>query len=297
MERNHGRCLVLLVAVCLISTQSSHQTKSKITICRTIRGLLAILKVTIRYLLIAFESSIRVYATATSMLVRSLLTQQSTRFITGFAISTSNPSYLYLSRDDGTIEKWDWLDGSRMRKLNIGSRIYALTIPDLPQTETHDEAIYTIDVKDENWMITAHHLPDHGTTSVKTLLRSPDPINFFKVVGGGSVVVASSGQLLLVGKLNGPSPPKVKEMVYTWREIRCPEHVTCLDVRLGSASTTDPQVDIVVGGLLGAIFVYGDLLNGLISKERNRNAKTSSAQKLHWHRNAVGAVKWSQDGT
>ena len=254
------------------------------------------LKVYNRYLLIAFESSIRVYATATSMLVRSLVTQQSTGFITGFAISTSTPSSLYLSRDDGTIEKWDWLNGSRLKKLNIESSIHALAIPEIAQTETHDEVVHTIDCKDENWMITAHHLPDHGPTSVKTLLRSPDPINFFKVVDGGNVVVAISGQLLLVGKLNGPSSPKVKDMVYTWREIRCPEHVTCLDVRLGSVSPTDPQVDIVVGGLLGVIFVYQDLLNGLISKERNRNAKTPSAQKLHWHRNAVGAVKWSLDG-
>ena len=233
------------------------------------------------------------------MLVRSLATQQPTGFITGFAISTFNPSSLYLSRDDGTIEKWDWSNGSRLKKLNIGSRIYALTIPDIAKSEaeSNDEIIYTIDVKDDNWMITAHRLPDHGTTSVKTLLKSPDPINFFKVVEGGSVVVAISGHLLLIGKLNGSSAPKVKDMVYTWREIRCPERVTCLDVRLSSASTTDPQVDVVVGGLLGVIFVYQDLLNGLISKERNRNAKTPSAQKLHWHRNAVGAVKWSRDGT
>ena len=231
------------------------------------------------------------------MLVRSLVTQQPTGFITGFAISTSNPSSLYLSRDDGTIEKWDWSNGSRLKKLNIGSRIHALTIPDVAQTETHDEAIYTIDTKDGNWMITAHRLPDDGTTSVKTLLRSPDPINFFKVVEGGSVVVAVSGQLLLVGKLNGPSSPKVKDMVYTWREIRCSERVTCLDVRLSSADTIDPRVDVVVGGLLGVIFMYQDLLNGLISKERNRNARTPSAQKLHWHRNAVGAVRWSRDGT
>ena len=156
-------------------------------------------------------------------------------------------------------------------------------------------------------MITAHRLPDDGPSEVKTLLRSPDPITFFQVVGAGKVILASSGQLLLLGRLNETTSPKMKDTAYTWREIRCAEWITCLDIRVevetkmqrkGSKSTpmTNPQVDVVVGGLQGVIFVYQDLLNNLISKERHKNAKNIGARKLHWHRNAVCAVKWSRDG-
>jgi len=55
---------------------------------------------------------------------------------------------------------------------------------------------------------------------------------------------------------------------------------------------------VVVGCARGAIFYYNDLLPQIRLLQTSRKARNLSLQprKLHWHRRAVHAVKWSRDG-
>jgi NET1-associated nuclear protein 1 (U3 small nucleolar RNA-associated protein 17) len=57
-------------------------------------------------------------------------------------------------------------------------------------------------------------------------------------------------------------------------------------------------VDLVVGDVQGVIFLHNDLLAKLFLQ--SLDGKTPGInlvpRKLHWHRQAVHAVKWSLDG-
>ena len=175
-----------------------------------------------------------------------------------------------------------------------------------------EDTVFTTDFTTKKWMITAHRLPvgeESSRTETQTLLKSSDSIAHLRVLHGGRVLVASSGQRLMIGILNGMvAAPSLKDMVYTWREIACREWITCLDARLeddhdakstetaSKATNTPKAVDLVIGGLHGSVFVYRDLLGKLIQIERKKHTSQPAVQHLHWHRNGVGAVKWSADG-
>lgn len=252
-----------------------------------------------------------VYATSTSLLIRTLSTSRSGS-ITGFTISPNQPSHVYVCISSGIIEQWDWVEGNRIGKWNISSQILDLTIAKSLAPASQSDIVYTVDRKGQ-WMITAHRLQIGNKTELYTLLKSTTPITHFKVCEGGEYIVASAGQRLMVGITYEPNPPVLRELSYTWREIECSEYITSLDARINNVNTAPidarssksassgsrgpRSLNITLGGLQGSIFIYQDLLGKLIRKEEKRpNATAPVAQLLHWHRNGVGAVKWSMDG-
>ena len=265
----------------------------------------------IRYLLLAYESTICVYATSTSLRVHTMSPSTTYGGITGFALSASNPTHVYISLQQGLIEKWNWTIGHRLGKWPIKSQISNIATTMQNDDQFGEDTVFTIDFTNKKWMITAHRLPVGGESGAQRqmLLTSSDSITHLRVLQSGRVVIASTGQRLMVGIINGVVvAPSLKNMVYTWREITCREWITCLDARIEDdhdakdtettpkATNMQKAVDIVIGGLLGSIFVYRDLLGKLIQIERKKHTSPPAVQHLHWHRNAVGAVKWSADG-
>ncbi|MCJ1388675.1 hypothetical protein MMC18_001524 [Xylographa bjoerkii] len=264
------------------------------------------------YLLLAYASTIRVYATNTSLLVRTLSTSTKQSGITGLALSASNFSHLYVTLSQGHLEKWDWTEGQRLGKWTTGSQISGVTVISQTSHNVEEDLIYTVDGRPGSWMITAHHLrlgKDANQTEAHTLYKSTEPISSLKVLGSGDVVVASAGSRLILGNIANSEDSVLKNVKYTWRELTCPEWITTIDVRMSgdqkeavdggtmSASpTSSNSIDIVTGGLKGSVYVYRDLLAKLIQKERKKHLPPPIAQHLHWHRTGVGAVKWSADG-
>jgi NET1-associated nuclear protein 1 (U3 small nucleolar RNA-associated protein 17) len=91
--------------------------------------------------------------------------------------------------------------------------------------------------------------------------------------------------------------------------FKVPDMIASLDVRIEDRTNkqlknkqsypgSNVVLDVAVGGARGAIYRYSDLLAGLHSPEKAKAAKKDllQAQKYHWHRRAVHAVKWSRDG-
>lgn len=168
-------------------------------------------------------------------------------------------------------------------------------------------------------MITAHRLygkHDASQTELRTLLKSSEPATALKVLAGGTIILASSGPRLMVGHSDLAGPASLNDLSYVWREISCPDWITSLDARVPSDTSQVPgsglvgtnsskskgpaTVDIVVGDLKGAIFVYEDLLGKMFRKERGGKSvrgQDSTPRRLHWHRNGVSTTKWSLDGT
>lgn len=265
-----------------------------------------------RLLLVAYGTSIAVYSTSTSLLVRQLRINKADS-ITAFAFSSTTQSHLYLSTISGIIEKWDWIEGLRLNHWRISSSIYSLVTGKQNLGNLDSDLVYTIDKKgQEPWLLSVHRLAggeDGAKTDVKTLLTNKQALSSVKVLENGRVIVATSGSQMIFGSSEEPTPSSLKDISYRWRIMECPEYIVSTDVRLrpseeiqkwakgGRSMAT--AIDIVVGGLKGSIHVYKDLLRKILRRD-HRAGKGSTvdltSRRLHWHRNAIQAVKWSADG-
>ena len=265
-----------------------------------------------RFLLVAYSNSIAVYSTSNSFLVRQLRVH-TVDSISAFAFSSSVQGHLYLSTISGTIEKWDWTEGSRLGRWRVSSPIYSLVTAEQDVDDSSSDLVYTIDRKAQgSWLISVHRLTgdkDGVKTDVKTLFTFSGMLSSIKVLEKARVIVATSGSQLIFGSSDEPALSPLRDVSYTWRIIECPEHIVSADFRLrpsegiqksskGGRSSAD-AVDIVLGGLKGSIHIYEDLLRKIIQRDHHAGKGSFveiSSRRLHWHRNAVQAVKWSADG-
>ncbi|MCJ1273115.1 hypothetical protein MMC21_000904 [Puttea exsequens] len=286
-----------------------------------------------KYLLVAYVASIIVYSTSTSLAVRSLQPRKAEN-ISAFALSISNPNQLYLSTNAGTIELWDFIEGARIFTWKLSSSIFSLATAQLdaglrkptggdiegknndPGTAVRKikgEVVYVIDKKgDGPWMMSAHRLrkgEDVGKSEVTTLFKQEKALSPCKVLEGGQIIVATSGEQLIIGTSTLPEPSNLRELSYVWRILECPEWVASFDVRLRPTHKSDQgsknksllrdALDVAIGGLKGSIYIYDDILKKLFRKERasrSGNPENIDSRRLHWHRNSVLAVNWSLDG-
>ena len=266
-----------------------------------------------KHLLLAYDKAIVVYSTATSLPIRHLRINKADR-ITAFAFSSSSESQIYLSTLSGTIERWDWSHGSRIGSWKLSSLIYSLktVYPATSEADTND-LVFTVDTKGTgSWLMSAHRLADRANNmkpDVKTLLSHSKPISFMKVLENGRYIIATSESQLIIGNCDSPDPPNLQDLSYTWRIVECPEWITSFDARISydelpkeqskKGTKENASLVIAVGGLKGSIHIYEDLLGKLICKEHPNSKERPvdiMSRRLHWHRNAVLAIKWSLDG-
>ena len=233
--------------------------------------------------------------------------------ISGFAFSSVQDEHLYISTSSGMMEKWNWVEGERLEWWHLKVPINTIKAAPLERSERSKGLVYTVDRHTRNqWLLTAHRLMggvEATKTDVATLCVYPRSMTSLNILDSGKMIVATAGQNVLIGITEKPDKPSLKDVTYTWREIECSEWITSIDVQTRNDDTTSQRprdfegfarrVDIVVGGLKGAIFIYEDILRKLLSKENHSKTTDSTKinpRKLHWHRNAVLAVKWSADG-
>lgn len=261
-----------------------------------------------RYLLIACDTAINVYSTSTSVLVRRLRTRYA-GLISGFAFSSTDSNQLYISTQAGLQEKWDWFNGIRLESWNTKVPIHVIRAAPPDGAAAANGLVYTIDRHTrERWLLAAHRLmggQEAAKTELEVLLVYTEPLTSLKILDDGKVIVATSGTKVIIGTTEAADKPSLKEIVYVWREFECSEWITSIDVQIELAPVKPEKshsvgigFNIVIGGLKGAIFIYENILRKLINKETSSKSKDEeiNPRRLHWHRNAVAAVKWSADG-
>lgn len=265
-----------------------------------------------KFLLVAYGTSIAVYSTSTSIVVRQLRIHKADS-ISAFAFSSTTPGHLYLSTISGTIEKWDWTEGLRLSHWRISSSIYSLVTAKQNTGDLGSEMVYTIDRKGQgSWLLSVHRLAgvgDGAKTEVKTLFTYEHTLSSIYVFEKGRVIVATSGSQLIFGSSDKPALSPLKDVSYTWRIVDCPEYIVSTDVRVRPSERIQKTakegksaasiIDVVIGGLKGSIHIYEDLPRKLIQRDHRASKGNSvdiTSRRLHWHRNAVQAVKWSADG-
>ncbi|OCK83884.1 WD40 repeat-like protein [Lepidopterella palustris CBS 459.81] len=266
-----------------------------------------------KYLILAHKQAIQIYSTATSLLVRTLPIPSGT--IAAYALSESKSNSLYVATASGRILLWDWDTGSKPIHWELGTTICGIATTAL-EGSPHD-VVYTHETGDYH-IINAHNFrsgPEKSKTELKLVLESKTPIQSFQVMPGGSIIVVALQRSIMIGTTPKPTTATLQDFVYTWRECKLPQFITAFDACIRSGadpsaksstsqkSSSQPQgesLDLAIGGVDGAILVFEDILRKLIRIENPRKPQTEAEdltpQRLHWHREAVGAVKWSLDG-
>ena len=268
------------------------------------------------FLLLAYRSCIKVYARVTSLHVRTLAVCKDSdpgNYITGFKTLYHQPTQLYVSTKGGRIDLWDWQDGRRLKKWQLGSQILGLDAAPVLSGDEGPEIVYTIDHRDSNYRISAHFLQSDGDGSgvdLRTLFRSDDLISGVRVLANGRCIVAHSTDKLIIGVIKRKSTKSpisdLKQLHYAWHEVPTPEHIATVDagvaeksLKNGSSHDSCDQefdVDVVIGCSQGSIYLYRSLLGAIHSVNGPHSANKIPHTHLHWHRDAVGAVKRSSGG-
>ena len=138
---------------------------------------------------------------------------------------------------------------------------------------------------------------------LQQLHKVPGPVTSFKVLARGTIVVAISGRTLWIGNKSRVTGEEQKGVWGTWRFYTVDSEISCMDVnvldvhlRIGKKSEQggDGRAKgyVAVGDVKGQIYLWHNILN-----HDGHGGKLKDMRRLHWHRNVVGSVQISKDGT
>ena len=278
---------------------------------------------TSRFLILANRSTINVYSTANSLLTITITPKVDealrphARIIT-FCVSPTNPEFIWVAYADGAIYYINWMTGvgaDEYWSISATGCIH-MTVASMISGGRRRDVLFTTEVSDVAWRITAHELAPPGSslsTAARTIYASAHKVNFLKTANEGAVIVASAGNNVILGALKSNEYDTIDKIKYEFHVFESTDFISSLDVRCSDPTEETnkarptkgkksrvplPIVDVVVGDVKGSIFVHNDLLRNLFQVDKSADVSSISLipRKLHWHRQAVQSVKWSLDG-
>lgn len=268
----------------------------------------------IRHLILAYNTSIQVYSTADSLLIRKIqLEELDVENIPGqimsICISPSSPNLIWVASSDGHVWLIDWTNGQGSETL---FKLQCSFLSDMSVehikfgTEFRDVPLVAIEHK-KKWRIVACDVRRSKFKSSNSLLTQAMPISNLRSVRNGYALIASADRNILLGTLKTSSIQHVSELEYEFFTLDCSDEIVCLDVRATDRvhlnrktqveAGNEPVVEIVVGCARGAVFFYNDILPQIRRLHSSKGHRGSlQPRKYHWHRKAVHTIKWSRDG-
>lgn len=264
-----------------------------------------------RFLLVAYHTSLQVYSVADSLLVRRIAlpvvgANNGAPYLVAAALSQVTPELVWLASSDGRIWRINWRTGSGAEEcLRTGAGlIHDMTLGAITINKKLSDILYVSESTKNNHRIVAYDASDVAHPTSQVLQDQSGKSSILRTTNGGSILTAVSGNTLIVGALQKKSVGGVEDLSYDFYSVNTTDEVSCLSVRLApkkssskkkaSQESSDPVLDIAVGGVRGAIYMYSDLLSQLRAKSRKG---LEIPKKQHWHQRAVHSVAWSQDGT
>lgn len=265
-----------------------------------------------KHLLLATLKTFQVYSTDTSLLARSLSVGGTGFVVTAYALSSAKPSQVYVADSAGLITLWDWTTGEKVGRWDIGATVRNMAVVTQPGGE--DDLVYCHETGEKD-IINVHALrtkEQASETELKRVLKSTAPIQAIQVLLQGKYIIVATGNTITFGKRLKISKTALQDFHYVWRELQFSESITTFDTYFrpptdkGKKSQQDLRdvLDLAVGDDKGVILLFEDILAGFAAVEKSQKGNKDKAdsadnlrpKRLHWHRDAVGAVKWSLDG-
>ncbi|KAK6340352.1 hypothetical protein TWF730_002114 [Orbilia blumenaviensis] len=256
--------------------------------------------------------------------------------IANYTIDPVNPSQVYTILFNGDLLLWDYTEGTieGYWKTDLHQGQYlawsGLCALPSPASESQGKTSTTATTSTTLWTYHEHSLHDFSRKTVReireltippTTNNTPStteeeepviiPSRLILTIEGSRprhlVIVDSntftvdSGEFFYIGNRQRAPPTTTTTTESTtnapdWRirKISAPGKISSIDaiIRHKKSVAGTIQGDVAVGDNTGQIFVYHDVLNPTAS-----SAAKVIKSKLHWHRSAVGCVKYSKDGT
>lgn len=262
-----------------------------------------------KYLILANLKYLRVYATESSLLVNTLHVSDS-GVLTAYALSSVKPNQVYIADSTGSIKLWDWTTGKEIRRWDIGATVVNIAVITRPDS---DEDFLFCHETGNSHAVNVYALLPKSRVEVKQVLLTKSAIRSMQVLLQGKYVILASAESITIGKRIKISKTALEEFGYVWREIRFSKRITTFNAYFrepqaskGKKAVQDQRdvLDIAVGEDTGVILLFEDVLASFAaieSSQKSKSDKPDSAEslrpkRLHWHRDAVGSIKWSLDG-
>lgn len=266
-----------------------------------------------KYLLIANPKAIHVYLAETSLLV-NVLPVGAIGSVTAYALSSTQSDQLYVADSNGLITLWNWVEGTKIGRWDIGATVRNMVVVTQPGSD--EDLVYCHETGDKH-TVNVHALrtkAQASKTDLKRVLKTNSAITNLQVLLQGKYVVIATADTITVGKRLKVSKTALQEFEYVWRELKFSKRVTTcstyfrqreiLDNGKKTAQDQRDFLDLAVGDEAGVILLFEDILASFAavesSQKGNKNrtdaAESLRPKRLHWHRDAVGSVKWSLDG-
>jgi NET1-associated nuclear protein 1 (U3 small nucleolar RNA-associated protein 17) len=198
----------------------------------------------------------------------------------------------------GTIAKYNWASGRELQKWKTLSGL--IRIHGLPTSNSTDSGDVILAITHRSGgerdlsRLSLSVLPEVPIKEV-ILLSQRRMASTVVTLEGGKVIVGFGGDRIMLGSSRDSVSGE-----YVWRDFSVPGKIVSLDARSGEGSVTTSKtrsiVDLVVGLQDGAILILDDILAQQKQKEKGAKDIDRIPRRLHWHRDAVSAVKWSRDG-
>ena len=253
-----------------------------------------------QFLILATDRSIHIYATKTSLLVRTLeISKKST--IVSYAQMPDNDQFLVVGLKNGSLFKYDWSTGRKVWHFQMTEALRSL-IPTSSGPEGDSLLIVQSSTSGEHVLSSLTLSSDGKETGRKLMLSKKNLKTGVRFSAQLGVVVVCTNDSAFIGQLHQTDESGES---LQWHQISTPSDITCFDAQILHPSTTVskskkkillPIVHLALGIKSGEIQVYNDVLN------KNGNLSGSSSQnlharRLHWHRVAPRSVKFSPDSS
>ena len=278
---------------------------------------------TLRYLILTYNTSIQVYSAADSLLIRRIpistidsSASKSTRpgAIVATKLSKQDPNYVWVACNDGQVYHVNWtrrsnsLDGfqtesrtaSGLSVMNLnGSKTPKDTLAVMELSKPH-----RIDVVLYQWQPESSLL----SQNIFSLKKPRDGLQLLVTSEDGQFIVGALNDVLFIGLASDQQVEKLDQARYEFFSFDTPDIPTTLDLRISPAAgykkqspkksslVSEKMLDVIFGGARGGIYLYRDIIAELKALGKSPGKGSIQAQKYHWHRKAVHALKWSRDG-
>jgi len=235
-----------------------------------------------KYLFTATSNELRICSVEDSLVERTIHLKSGS--ITAFALSGGNPSSIYIGSSDGRVETWNWVTAQKIAEFasSLGKVTSIAANTDL---DTEEDDVYLITVSDGIWHIV------HDSQQIYTSMMPLSSV----VLTAGYIISTAPGRLIIGHSLG--------EDKHRFMEYRIGTNVSCLAARLQISQTSQKSqkkgkkavhdaLTIALGTSTGEILVY----ENVSPKDDSADPALADPRVLHWHRENVEALKWSQDG-
>lgn len=266
-----------------------------------------------KHLILANARSLQVYSTETSLLAKAL--PLNSQYLSTYSLSSINPNHIYTANSEGRITLWDWAEDKEIGHWEFESNIRRISVVRQPQSE-HD-LVYSHELGKRH-IVNVHAIctTEKGVQmELKQIYKTKLPIVDIQVLLEGKIVVITTHNSIAIGKRTKLHKTALQDFEYTWREFQTSKRITCSNAFVrapeqegGAAQAAQSQrdhIDLAFGDQDGMIYHFEDVLTSLVKLEKSQKGDPKPEtvlemlrpKRLHWHREAVGSVKWSRDGT